>query len=65
MRPADGLIDRLLDACQGDTRHIRVALVEAGVQYVEDFPDPDFLVQRVRALAEEDIIYNWNEEHER
>ncbi len=55
----EGLIDRLLDACQGCTRYIREALEEAGVQYVEDFPDSDFLVQRVRALREEDTLYDW------
>lgn len=62
MRPADGLVDRLLDACQDQTRFIRKALAEAGVEYVEDFPDSEFLVARVRALYEEEITFNWSEE---
>lgn len=56
------LVSDLLRACEGDGRYIGLALAELGVDFVEDVADPEFLVARVRALREEDIIYNWQEE---
>lgn len=57
------LVSALLKACEGDGRYIGLALAELGVDYVEDAVNNwDFLVDRVRALREEDIIYNGQED---
>lgn len=58
MLPADAE-QRLNEACGGEWRYVRLALAELGLGYVDDVPDFDFFVGRVLALAEEDIIYDW------
>lgn len=55
-------IEQLAEACAGRWSYVQRALDELFVQYVDDVADFDFLLRRIEALREEDIIYDWENE---
>ncbi len=54
---SDDLFERVVEACHNDGRYVRLALQELGARFVEEIEDTEFLIARIRALYEEDIIH--------